>query len=345
MDRFIAAALLIAQLPAASSADAPLRVRTTYGQLQGFFQGNARAFLGVPFAAPPIGDLRFALPAAPSKWSPTLNATHLSAKCVQANGQGNPTQTQSEDCLYLNVFTPRARTPSSVPVLVYIHGGGQNTGCSADFPGYTLAPYAGMMVVVIQYRLNVFGYYLHEKMLASGTSNMGLHDQHMALQWVQANAAAFGGDPTSVLIAGQSSGCSSVGFHLVYPPSWSLYSRVAMQSCAMNDWDPKSQLKATGTALAHSLGCHDNTSVLSCMRGLNTSVLQGHKFKPCYNCLEVPTHPLALMREGDHSYTNLAYTFSLRCHTYVSNASHLYQISVSALSPSIYHDPPSCNII
>jgi len=162
---------------------------------------------------------------------------------------------------------------------------------------------------VIQYRLNVFGYWLHEPLLANGTSNLGLQDQHMALRWVQANAHAFGGDPSAVMVAGQSSGCSAVGFHLVYPPSWSLYRRAAMMSCAMNDWRPRSGLLADGVTLAGALGCSGGSNasgtVLACMRKATATAVfgalvrtAGLKFEPCYNCNEIPTHPLALMREG-----------------------------------------------
>jgi len=293
----------------AVQADAPLLVRTADGRVKGFHQGNARVFLGIRFAAAPVGDLRFALPAAPAKWSHTLDATRLSAKCIQTTKKGNPEQAQSEDCLYLNVFAPRSNRSALLPVVVYIHGGGQQTGCSGDFRAGNLASFGeGAVVVVIQYRLNVFGYWLHEPLLSSGTSNLGLQDQLQALRWVQTNARAFGGDPGAVMVAGQSSGCSAVGFHLVYRPSWSLYHRAAMMSCAMNDWRPKSGLLADGITLARALGCAgggSSAAVLPCMRAANATAVfgallrtPGVKFEPCYNCNEIPTHPLALMRAG-----------------------------------------------
>lgn len=293
--------LLSSQIPG-NSADAPLTVLTAHGPVKGFYQGDARSFLGIPFAAAPVGNLRFALPISPTRWNQTLDASRLGPRCMQTTTKGNPEQMMSEDCLHLNVFTPRKRSSDFLPVMVYVHGGGMNTGCSADFPGYNLADYAGMVVVVIQYRLNVFANWLHDQAEAS---NLGLHDQVQALRWVQSNARAFGGDPDSVLVSGQSSGCSSVGFHLVYPPSWKLYARAAMMSCAMNDWRPKSMLVAAGTTLAESLGCSNTASVLPCMRAVNASTVfntlahtKGLKFQPCYDCLEISQHPLALMREG-----------------------------------------------
>jgi para-nitrobenzyl esterase len=305
----LAVLLVVAALQVARSDDAPLVIRTADGRVQGFYQGDSRAFLGIPFAAPPVGNLRFALPSTPEKWNHTLDASRLGARCIQTSHKGNPEQTQSEDCLHLNVFTPRTINRGALlPVIVYVHGGGQQTGCSGDFRAHNLAGFgSGTVVVVIQYRLNVFGYWLHEQLLANGTSNLGLQDQVLALRWVQSNVRAFGGDPGAVMVTGQSSGCSSVGFHLVYPPSWGLYSRAAMMSCAMNDWRPKSGLLADGTTLARTLGCDCSTSAatLSCMRAANASAVfdallrtKGAKFEPCYNCVEIPAHPLALMRGG-----------------------------------------------
>lgn len=289
---------------------APPIVQTTDGRVRGLYRGASRMFLGIPFAAPPIDRLRFALPISPARWNHTLDATQLRDRCIQDATKGNFEQRQSEDCLHLNVFTPRnhsAASMAALPVMVYIHGGGQQSGCSADFYGDNLAEYAGMVVVVIQYRLNVFGYFVNDEMLANGASNLGLLDQVQALKWVQHNIQAFGGDPTSVLVSGQSSGCSSVGFHLVYPQSWPLYARAAMMSCAMNDWQPKSSLLAHGTEVTRTLGCDsaDPGTVLSCLRAAKASAVfdalvhsKGAKFDPCYNCLQIPVHPLVLMKEG-----------------------------------------------
>jgi para-nitrobenzyl esterase len=292
----------------ASDADAMLTVQTTSGRVRGLYRGASRSFLGIPFAAPPVGQLRFAMPTPPARWNHTRDATRLSDRCIQL--EGNTEQQESEDCLHLNVFTPRNHSTAAgdLPVLVYIHGGGQQSGCSADFYGDNLAEFAGMVVVVIQYRLNIFGYFVSEEMLANGASNLGLLDQVQALKWVQANVKAFGGDPKSVLVSGQSSGCSSVGFHLVYPQSWDLYARAAMMSCAMNDWQPQASLLTHGADISRYLGCDNNAApgtVLSCLRALNASAVfdallhtKGAKFDPCYNCVQIPTHPLALMREG-----------------------------------------------
>lgn len=284
------------------------------------------AFLSVPFAAAPIGRLRFQPPMAPEPWAGVRAVTSFPTACVQKpRPAGNDTsapQPMAEDCLFLNVFAPQpfvvkqrgdgapddepAVPAGGRPVIVYIHGGGMQSGCSQDFPGAELAGFTDSIVVTVQYRLNTFGFFLHPELLALNASNAGLLDQHAALGWVQANIHAFGGDPAKVQIAGQSSGGSSVAFHLVWPDSFPLYSSAVIQSSAINDWADRAALTESGERLAHKLGCtiaaaaSGPAGTLGCLRNVSAEVLfaASSGFSPCYDCFQTPEHPLVLARTG-----------------------------------------------
>lgn len=179
-------------------------------------------YLGIPFAAPPVGSLRFALPELPIPWGNTTvrNATAYSSACWQGDDGSSLLVGQSEDCLYLNVFTPSTSIPkgnktteedASRAVMVYIHGGGLITGTAADskLDGSSFAANQDVVIVTINYRLNVFGFVNTPALPVTG-QNLGFYDQRMALSWVRDNIAAFGGDPAKVTIFGESSGSTSV---------------------------------------------------------------------------------------------------------------------------------------
>lgn len=173
-------------------------------------------YLGIPFAAPPVNDRRFALPEPPTPWGNTTvhNATAYGSACWQGGyGSSGLLAGQSEDCLYLNVFTPSsaAKGKAGRAVMVYIHGGGLITGSAADsnLDGTSFAANQDVVVVTLNYRLNVFGF-VNSPALAVTAENLGFYDQRMALYWVRDNIAAFGGDPDRVTIFGESSGSTSV---------------------------------------------------------------------------------------------------------------------------------------
>lgn len=173
-------------------------------------------YLGIPFAAPPVGDLRFALPQAALPWGNTsiLNATSYANACFQANEDSSLLVEQSEDCLYLNIFAPSALPPSDSKghaVMVWLHGGGLVAGSAAEanFDGTSFAANQDVIVVTINYRLNVFGF-VNSPELPLAESNLGFYDQRLALTWVQQNIAAFNGDPEKVTIFGESSGSTCV---------------------------------------------------------------------------------------------------------------------------------------
>ncbi|MFT4254501.1 MAG: carboxylesterase family protein, partial [Caulobacter sp.] len=219
--RFSTLAAALGALALASPAAAQLKTATV---AQGVLEAGApekgvAAFKGVPFAAPPVGDLRWRAPKAPAAWTGVRKADRFGASCMQMTNGGKGfgpwtpeyvvQDAVSEDCLYLNVWTPAKSKGDRLPVLVWIHGGGFSSG-SGSVPIYDGAAFAarGVIMVTINYRVGVFGFLAHPDLTAeAGTSgNYGLMDQAEALRWIKANIAAFGGDPARVTIAGQSAG-------------------------------------------------------------------------------------------------------------------------------------------
>ena len=203
---------------------------------------SVTVFKGIPFAAPPVGDLRWQAPQPAEAWEGTLEATTFSDGCVQPLQRSRPPWTEefmhqgnaSEDCLYLNVWTT-ARAGDNHPVLVYIHGGGFNEG-SGSVPVYDGEALAkkGLIVVTVNYRLGVLGYLAHPELTAesseAASGNYGMLDQVAALEWVQRNIAAFGGDPDNVTVAGQSAGAMSVYLLTASPLASGLFHRAINQS-------------------------------------------------------------------------------------------------------------------
>ncbi|ROL43319.1 Cocaine esterase [Anabarilius grahami] len=196
-------------------------------------------YLGIPFAQPPVGPLRLAAPNPVQGWEGIRNATEHPLMCLQnpdivlmvskaMKMDFTPTGI-SEDCLYLNVYTPSQRSESEkLPVMVWIHGGGLVMGGASMFDGSPLAAYENIVVVVIQYRLGMLGFFSTGDKLAQG--NWGFLDQITALQWVQQNIEGFGGDPQSVTIAGESAGGISASFLTLSPMTKGLFHRAIFQS-------------------------------------------------------------------------------------------------------------------
>ncbi|XP_049525759.1 acetylcholinesterase-like isoform X2 [Dermacentor silvarum] len=220
--------------------DSDLTVSTSTGRLRGVLvpttAGPVRAFLGVPFAEPPIGSARFKKPQQKKPWNGVFDATAFPPMCPQLPIRFNNyylvknSDRISEDCLFINVFAPINRERSLKPVVVYIHGGFFSYGGISMklHDASELSAREELVVVTIAYRLGAFGF------LSVGTEdapgNMGLHDQILALRWIKSNANAFGGDPDRVTIVGQSAGAFSVGIHLISPKSKGLFRRAIMQS-------------------------------------------------------------------------------------------------------------------
>ncbi|WP_332773209.1 carboxylesterase/lipase family protein [Phenylobacterium sp.] len=211
--------------------------RTDAGVVEGVRDGPLAVYRGIPFAAPPVGDLRWREPAAPVAWQGVRPAAAFAPACMQT-GVSMPGETPpqvSEDCLYLNIWAPASRGRTDRPVMVWIHGGGLANG-SAAMPLYWGDRLArqGVVVVSIAYRLGPFGFLAHPELTAesahASSGNYGLLDQIAALQWVRRNAAAFGGDPGRVTIFGQSAGATSISMLMASPRAKGLFHRAIGQS-------------------------------------------------------------------------------------------------------------------
>ena len=211
-------------------------VKVTGGEVSGLYESGLSIFKGIPFAAPPVGALRWKAPAPVAPWTGTRKADSFANACMQApNTQGN-TAPVSEDCLYLNVWTPARTTTAKLPVIVWIHGGGY-VGGSTSIPMYdgTALANKGAVVVSVAYRLGVYGFMAHPQLSREsghGSGAYGIEDLVAGLQWVKANAAAFGGDPDNVTIFGHSAGSAAVSLLAASPRSKGLFHRVIAMSGA-----------------------------------------------------------------------------------------------------------------
>ena len=254
----------------AGSGGAPI-VRTGDGAVQGMTVGTVNEFLGVPYAAPPTGNLRWRPPQPPAPWQGIRDATQFAPSCPQPPSPFAPHGTFSEDCLYLNVYTPMlpGGDGNRRPVLVWIHGGGLTEEGSSNYDGAKLAA-DGAVVVTINYRLGALGFLAHPALASrpgGPAGNSGLMDQQAALRWVQDNISQFGGNPDNVTIAGQSAGGLSVLAQLVSTGARGLFQRAIIESGAFAlNQQPLAAAEAAGEAFAAQVGCPDQTA--TCLRNL-----------------------------------------------------------------------------
>lgn len=208
------------------------KITVEQGMLQGEMKNNLAVFKGVPFAKPPLGELRWQAPQPPEQWQGVKQVTQYAPAPIQA---GNPPSGKSEDCLYLNIWTPAKSSDEKIPVLVWIYGGGFSFGTSSEpiFEGSHLAN-KGVILVTIAYRVGQLGFLAHpelSKESASQTSgNYGLLDQIAALKWIKHNISAFGGDPNKVTISGESAGGISVSMLTASPLAKNLFQGAISQS-------------------------------------------------------------------------------------------------------------------
>jgi para-nitrobenzyl esterase len=277
-----------AMLAAPYAAAAQTLISIDDGDVQGQLNGVTREFLGIPFAAPPVSALRWRPPAPVVPWVGTLDATTYSSACAQLPSlTGTPSE--NEDCLYLNVWTPEPAPAEPLPVMVWIHGGSNVAGSTGDgvpFPGYdgvrlysghVLAGERNVVVVTVNYRLGVFGFYGHSDLEAEDggfpyAGNQGLLDQRQALQWVQSNIAAFGGDPENVTIFGESAGSFDVCAHVVSPMSAGLFHRAISQSGGCSVGVRTAAVAATAAdTISATLGCDVAPDELACLRAASVT--------------------------------------------------------------------------
>lgn len=249
-------------------ASVPPIVQTGQGPVSGKLISGVRAYLGIPYAAPPVGELRWQPPQPPARWSGTRDGTAFGDRCAQPLSPLSP-ESANEDCLFLNVHVPDGIGREKLPVMVWIHGGAFLSGSAAEYDMTKLAQKARAVVVSINYRLGAFGFLRQPELVAQNTSsNLGLQDQQAALRWVESQIGRFGGDASRVTIFGHSAGSVSVCLHMVSPQSKGLFHRAILQSgaCHLLTATPAAVMQAQTVALGVKLGCPEGPGQLSCMR-------------------------------------------------------------------------------
>ena len=248
------------------------------GAIQGNEAGGVASFKGVPFAAPPVGGLRFAPPQPAAPWTGVRDATEHGAIAPQAPSRlraamgDSSVREQNEDCLTLSIWAPSRA--EACPVLVWLHGGAWTGGAgSLDwYDGSTLAREGGMAVVCVNYRLGAFGYLRHP---AISAEDLGTLDQVLALQWVRDNIAAFGGDPARVTVGGQSAGAANIGRLALHRAARPLFQRAILQSGGFGRTPlARPEAEASGAVFIRSLGIDpDASDVVSQLRALPTAAI------------------------------------------------------------------------
>ncbi|MBB5958232.1 para-nitrobenzyl esterase [Saccharothrix tamanrassetensis] len=254
-------------------------VRTVDGPVCGVVGNGVTSWLGIPYAAPPVGELRWRPPARVTPWAETFPATRVGIRCPQPAGPGAPPS--GEDCLKLNVRVPEGDSPRPLPVMVQLHGGGFLLFGPSD--ASRLAAAGQVISVEVGYRLGIFGFFAAEQ-LGPNSGNYALQDQQEALRWVRRNIAAFGGDPGNVTIYGASAGGSSVCAQLVSPDAQGLFHKGIIQSGLYNSlfgkdtswqpqdckarWPSEPEAQQAGARFTAAVGCAEADDVAACLRGL-----------------------------------------------------------------------------
>jgi len=315
-----AAVLLLGPAVQASAASgtpsAGLVVQTADGAVQGVAAGTEAEWRGIPYAAPPLGALRWRAPQPVTPWSGVRDATQFTPPCIQTDGTGGTLG--SEDCLYLNVFAPPgAIAGAGLPVMVHLHPGGNAFGQAyADASAFTALK---VIVVTLDYRLGVFGFVGHPALSAEqgGTSGeYGLLDQLAALRWVQHNIAAFGGDPANVTLFGSSAGSFDTAALMASPLSRGLITRAAVQGELLPGLTGQGNVSQSGIAnntiadaeqvgvkVAQQVGCQAAADVLACLRATPAATLveaAPTDYVPWVGGVVLPKSPLQLLSSGPH---------------------------------------------
>jgi para-nitrobenzyl esterase len=260
--------------PAAAVAPPALNgplVKVSQGEVQGTVADGVAVFKGLPFAAPPVGDLRWRVPQHAAKWSGVRAGNAFSATCAQ-----------SEDCLYLNVYEPAdAPKGAKLPVMVWIHGGAFIFGSGSVYDGSQFAK-QGVVVVTVNYRLGRAGWFAHPALTAESPKgllgNYGLMDQIAALEWVKDNIKAFGGDPKNVTMFGESAGAISVNYLMLAPQAKGLFTKAMAESgFGRLPAKPISSIEQNGVAFAEKAGVHgSDAAAAKALRALPWAELTGN---------------------------------------------------------------------
>ena len=310
----------MAQGSPGSDANAP-RARTVNGTVAGVaLLSGVRAFRGIPYAAPPVRDLRWRAPQPATNWQGVRLADRFAAQCMQARVFGDMmfrNSGVSEDCLYLNVWTPAARSASGLPVLFYIYGGGFVAGDGSEprYDGESMAK-RGIIVVTLSHRLGIFGFFSHPQLAAEtsqgASGNYALMDQTAALRWVQRNIAAFGGDPKRVTIAGESAGSFSVSAQMASPLAKDLFAGAIGESGAFFSTTIPTPLRTeteqNGVKFGNAVSAHSLPALraLSATELLEASGRPGMpRFGPNVDGWFFPETPAALFAAGRQAHVPL----------------------------------------
>ena len=310
----VAVAVTATRLEAARNIQQGTLIHLADGDVQGELNGQTRQFLGIPYAAPPVGALRWRPPATAIPWQGVLQADAFASACAQlASIQAGASDT--EDCLYLNVWAPDPAPAKPRPVMVWFHGGGNQNGSAGDpvpFPGvpghfydaHVLAEEHDVVVVTINYRLNAFGFFAHHALAEEDpeypfAGNQGLLDQRAALEWVRANIIAFGGNPKKVTIFGESAGSEDVCLHIAAGGARRLFRRGISESGGCTTRQPTAaEGDSAAEAFTAAVGCRGAADELACLRQLPTSTFLAHlgqgNFGPVVDGGFLPDQPRAL---------------------------------------------------
>jgi len=287
----VIAALAMALASSANSASPPVVntifgpvVNTIYGPVKGTLTPGVTEFLGVRYAAPPTGNLRWTPPQPPTRWFLPMNATQFGNACPQLDSPF-PAVPTAEDCLFLNVYVPTRNLTNlfkQFPVMVWIHGGSLYSGASNYYDPTPLVKQGNVIVVSINYRLGFLGFLAHPALSAEtaygGSGNYGLMDQQFAMSWVRRNIAAFGGNPRNVTVFGES---ASVLAHMASPTAAGLFNRAIAETGVNNlglTFNSRPSAEAIGTAFANDVGCQ----TADCLRSMDLQNLldQSEEFFP-----------------------------------------------------------------
>lgn len=251
-------------------------VHLSVGDLAGVMQDGVAQFRGIPYAAPPVGTLRWVAPQPAQAWSGLRDASQFGAACPQVPDPfGSPTLATSEDCLSLNVYVPTGSASGPRPVIVWIPGGGQVLGAGSQYDASRLAQTAQAVVVTMNYRLGALGWLWTSGMVAENKGhNFSVQDQQEAMRWVKRHIGAFNGDASRITMAGESVGSISASLHLVSPTAAGLFHRVILAS-GINPPGLLTSAKAAefGDAFAVKVGCPAGPEQMSCLRGKTPDAL------------------------------------------------------------------------
>lgn len=310
-----AAASAVTSPASSTSTGTGTTVRTDAGWVRGSEAGDHRIFQGIPYAAPPVGELRWRSPQAVAPWQGVRDAGAPGSRCAQTADVWGLPGSEAEDCLYLNVTTPaRSAGNRSRPVMVWLHGGSLTKGAGSDYDARRLAVRGDVVVVTVNYRLGIFGFFGYPGFENSGA--FGIEDQQAALRWVRRNAAAFGGDPRNVTLFGESAGSHSVCAQLTSPSAAGLFHRAITQStpCGAGSfegtplrpvmdvpfWLPRDSYEGYGQYLATLVGCADPGTAPACLRDKPVADLLAQPALPLpgYGNAVLPEDPAKVLQEG-----------------------------------------------